>query len=531
MSCPGRIVRERLDPIVVPGGISSHVHTISGGSGFSANMTYDDARAAKCSSCEIKVRPIDQPPPSPSYKSNYWTPTLMAHLKNGGFTPVPVAGDPSDTNGGMTVYYLQRPANTSDKLTAFPPGFRMIAGDPFKRSFDGTQASKAISFACLGTATAETNGFPPYACPGGLRAQVFFPSCWNGKDLDTPDHKSHMSYPISETYNSSPCPADFPIHFTSLFYEVLYDTARFQDEWVNGKHPFVFANGDPTGYGFHGDFVNGWDVPELQKAIDTCNDDSGAVEKCGAVTMYTSQQCNACKIPTTVKEETGGMLEKLPGCNPITPGPEPAPHVPCKEDTVALGRWKSNYIDLTNKGWAYVGCGTDSVADRAFPAPNDWTYSANMTVENCIEHCTSSSQSEAFTYVALEYGNECFCGKELEGKYAPVDEIMGSCTMKCAGDAGQICGAASATSIYQKCEEGGACENNEIGGKADAKSGERRSARLNWVNNGMKCRGSVGNHAPCLSISFGIYQTLSTKDSGHGVSFTLAFSGGTAGSS
>jgi len=57
MSCPGRIVRERLDPIVNPGSISSHVHTISGGSGFSANMTYADARAAKCSSCQIKVSP------------------------------------------------------------------------------------------------------------------------------------------------------------------------------------------------------------------------------------------------------------------------------------------------------------------------------------------------------------------------------------------------------------------------------------------------------------------------------------------
>jgi hypothetical protein len=55
MSCPGRTVRERLDPIVNPGGISGHVHTISGGAGFSASMTYQDARAANCSSCMIKV--------------------------------------------------------------------------------------------------------------------------------------------------------------------------------------------------------------------------------------------------------------------------------------------------------------------------------------------------------------------------------------------------------------------------------------------------------------------------------------------
>lgn len=30
MPCPGRVATERLDPIVAPGGVSGHVHTISG---------------------------------------------------------------------------------------------------------------------------------------------------------------------------------------------------------------------------------------------------------------------------------------------------------------------------------------------------------------------------------------------------------------------------------------------------------------------------------------------------------------------
>jgi hypothetical protein len=55
MSCPGRLVRERVDPIVSPGAVAGHVHTISGGSGFSQSMTFQDARASKCSSCTIKV--------------------------------------------------------------------------------------------------------------------------------------------------------------------------------------------------------------------------------------------------------------------------------------------------------------------------------------------------------------------------------------------------------------------------------------------------------------------------------------------
>lgn len=55
MSCPGRLVRERIDPIVSAGKVAGHIHSVSGGSGWSPSMTFKDARSAKCTSCEIKV--------------------------------------------------------------------------------------------------------------------------------------------------------------------------------------------------------------------------------------------------------------------------------------------------------------------------------------------------------------------------------------------------------------------------------------------------------------------------------------------
>ena len=58
MSCPGRLVRERLDPIINPGGVASHVHTISGGAAFTPTMAYQNMRAANCSTCTIKVCPF-----------------------------------------------------------------------------------------------------------------------------------------------------------------------------------------------------------------------------------------------------------------------------------------------------------------------------------------------------------------------------------------------------------------------------------------------------------------------------------------
>lgn len=48
------------------------------------------------------------------------------------------------------------------------------------------------------------------------------------------------------------------------------DFVAYRSQAHNPEQPFVLAMGDPTGYGYHGDFLNGWDVPILQKAMETC---------------------------------------------------------------------------------------------------------------------------------------------------------------------------------------------------------------------------------------------------------------------
>jgi hypothetical protein len=95
MPCPGRLVDERADPIISPGQVSGHAHTIVGGNGFGFTMDYDQARSSECSSCPIKQD-----------LSNYWTPKLYYHAQNGSLISVPQAGDGNGNQGGMTVYYL-----------------------------------------------------------------------------------------------------------------------------------------------------------------------------------------------------------------------------------------------------------------------------------------------------------------------------------------------------------------------------------------------------------------------------------------
>jgi hypothetical protein len=332
----------------------------------------------------------------------------------------------------------------------------MIAGDPFKRNFTGESDAKAVTFACIGANKAETNGLPNYKCPNGLRAQVFFPSCWNGVDLDTPDHKSHMSYPVGEHADSGSCPPEFPVHLISIFFEVLYDAAKFDDEWDGDEQPFVFAQGDSTGYGFHGDFVNGWDVEVLQEAVDTCLDDSGSVSKCGAVSMYTADECNACKLPSVIDEQIDGLLTQLPGCNPITSGPERAVEVANCDVQASIGAPQANYVDLTtSKKWEYTGCGNDA-GTRSFTGSK--TSSDDMTVETCVDFCSAAG----YSYAGLEFGRECYCDNALTTSNTPQDGIMGKCTMKCAGDNKEFCGNGGALSIYHKCE--GTCKNQQIGG-------------------------------------------------------------------
>jgi hypothetical protein len=232
----------------------------------------------------------------------------------------------------------------------------------------------------------------------------------DGVNTDSPDHRSHMSYPASGAHDNGPCPPSHPVQLISLFFEVLYDTNQFKDLWYGSDHPFVFSNGDTTGYGFHGDFVNGWDIPTLQSIVDTCTDDAafGSIDKsaCPPVDQFTSDQQNACKLPPMVDEQTAGHLPALPGCNPITSGPEEAPKIPtCAGQTAGTITTAETYFtDLTvSKGWAYVGCGTDAGSPRTLTDKSTQYMSGvgdTMTVEYCVGFC------DGYTYAGLEYGSQ-----------------------------------------------------------------------------------------------------------------------------
>ncbi|KAH6909433.1 hypothetical protein BKA70DRAFT_1385655 [Coprinopsis sp. MPI-PUGE-AT-0042] len=289
---------QRLDPLVQPGRApSSHVHQIVGGNAFHPNMTGDIGNQGTCTTCTF----------SEDF-SNYWTATMyFKHPTNGSYKRVPImqnAALPNGINGGMTIYYTQQDFNSNgnQKIRAFPPGFRMIIGNPTSNS----KSAPGLKFVCLvdkNTRFPELDNFPTSPCRGGIMTVHHFPSCWDGKTLDPPDHMSHMYNTVS----------DFGFNVAAPSYETLWDTTQFNGMWPQGAaNPFVMSYGDSRGYGTHADYVFGWKGDSLQRAMDS----NCMFQGCENGQPLKSQgvaQMNACTVRDMVGEDTNAWLPKLPG--------------------------------------------------------------------------------------------------------------------------------------------------------------------------------------------------------------------------
>ena len=163
----------------------------------------------------------------------------------------------------------------------------------------------------------EGAGFPDYNCDGyasPLRADVHFPSCYNPAAGLT-NFAENMAWP-TDNKGKQDCPKGY-IHVPHLFLEVYWNTPLFVNRWEQGKghQPFVLASGDATGFSSHGDFMAGWDEDLLQHIIDTCDTGSGGMDTCAGLTYGLNK--GECTIPSLVDEKIDGVLDKLPGNNPI----------------------------------------------------------------------------------------------------------------------------------------------------------------------------------------------------------------------
>ena len=118
---------------------------------------------------------------------------------------------------GATIYYRRKAMR---HVQAFPPGFRMIAGDASAT----TAQPLSVTFWNCGAQVVESGrrATPP-SCPDGrgsmLRLHVNFPSCWDGRNLDSENHKSHVAYP-----ERGRCPIGYPCRVPAISLIYRYPT-------------------------------------------------------------------------------------------------------------------------------------------------------------------------------------------------------------------------------------------------------------------------------------------------------------------
>lgn len=220
------------DPIVFPGHPGwSHHHTFFGNRSTDAYSTPASLRAGK-TNCRDKAD-----------RAAYWVPTLYLDGQ-----PVKPAS--------IGVYHKMK---TVDVVHPFPAGLRIVAGDAGARR---PQDIDVVHWTCWNSrGPSRTVPTCPSKPPGRdgrlsyLTLHVNFPDCWDGKRVDSPDHRSHMAYS-----NYGACPRSHPVQVPGLQYVIAYPI-------LGGPGVTLASGGRFSG---HGDFMNGWDQKALARLVASC---------------------------------------------------------------------------------------------------------------------------------------------------------------------------------------------------------------------------------------------------------------------
>jgi hypothetical protein len=99
----------------------------------------------------------------------------------------------------------------------------------------------------------------PPSCPPASKLQlhVNFPDCWDGKRLDSVDHKRHMAYSANGR-----CPPSHPVGVPALSLVYQYPPPT----------GMVALSSGPV-YSAHADFINAWNEDALKALVRHCLND------------------------------------------------------------------------------------------------------------------------------------------------------------------------------------------------------------------------------------------------------------------
>ncbi|MCB1038837.1 MAG: DUF1996 domain-containing protein [Acidimicrobiales bacterium] len=210
-------------------GVLGHQHEFFGAATTSASSTADSLLAGQTTCAEDADH------------SAYWVPTLFDHGK-------------TVTAERLRAWYSVTPGVDPAEVQPLPNGLQMIAGNIAAKEL---QSTDVVGWSC-GTDPGGRSNVPPEDCTedAPLSLQLVFPSCWNGEDLSSPDHRSHLAYPGDEG-----CPADHPVAIPRL-------TEIYEYGLTGGGHELEMAMGGLLGV--HGDVLVAWNGERQETIIDRC---------------------------------------------------------------------------------------------------------------------------------------------------------------------------------------------------------------------------------------------------------------------
>jgi len=224
------------DPIVFPRQPgAAHQHDFFGNTSTNAFSTVASL-TGKPTTCS---RPGDT--------AAYWAPTLL----NNGRRVVP---------DRVIAYYRTSRIRDIASIRPFPRGLKMIAGSSTATA-SNPQPTRITNWNC-GDGVDGTAKMPS-SCPNTtkdtLRLRIEFPNCWNGRTLDSPDHKSHMAY--AGVGGASGCPKSHPVAVPALSLNFRYK--------ISGPLSGIRLSSGGV-YSGHADFFNSWNQRVLARLVHDC---------------------------------------------------------------------------------------------------------------------------------------------------------------------------------------------------------------------------------------------------------------------
>ena len=229
------------DPVVYPRQPGhAHLHTFFGNTKTDAFSTYQSLRSSGNSTCRGGI----------VNRMAYWIPMLMA-------------GGVSVVSNEAHFYYKSgyEIPGVSPRIQRIPNGLRMVAGN------GNATAPQTEGKAFWGCAYVYKGHHPQIIdCDVGdfIQMTVVFPQCWNGRDLDSVDHKSHMAYPVNGA-----CPSSHPVALPEISENVRWARTAGMDITklrLSSDH----YSGGPGGYSVHADWFEAWDPGVRDAFVTNC---------------------------------------------------------------------------------------------------------------------------------------------------------------------------------------------------------------------------------------------------------------------